>query len=180
MEFEILYAIQGMHNAVLDSLMLFFTTLGDGGILWIASSVILVIPNKTRKCGLAMMGAMALSFLLGNLIIKNIVQRARPCTLDTSVKLLIPLPRDYSFPSGHTLNGFTAATVIFCYYKRWGVLAYVGAAMIAFSRMYLFVHFPTDILGGIILGIGDGVLMYKIIQKVYKKGGSAGTVLDLK
>lgn len=180
MEFEILYAIQGMHNAVLDSLMLFFTTLGEGGILWIAISLILVISNKTRKCGLAMMGAMALSFLLGNLIIKNIVQRARPCTLDPTVKLLIKFPWDYSFPSGHTLNGFTAATVIFCYYKRWGMLAYVGAAMIAFSRMYLFVHFPTDILGGIILGIADGVLMYKIIQKVYKKGGSAGTVLDLK
>lgn len=180
MEFDILYAIQGMHNALLDSLMLFFTNLGDGGILWIAISVILVISNKTRKCGLTMMGAMALSFLLGNLIIKNMVQRARPCTLDPTVKLLIALPWDYSFPSGHTLNAFTASTVIFCYYRRWGVPAYMVAAMIAFSRMYLFVHFPTDILGGIILGIADGILLYKIIQKVYKKGGSTGTNLDLK
>ena len=172
MELEILHALQGLHNPVLDSLMIFFTTLGEAGAVWIAISVILVIPNKTRKCGFTMMLAMALSFLLGNLIIKNIVQRARPCTIDTSVKLIIPFPSEYSFPSGHTLNGFTAATVIFCYFRKAGVIAYLGAAIIAFSRLYLFVHFPTDILGGIILGIADGILVYKIIQKIYNKEGS--------
>ena len=87
----------------------------------------------------------------------------------SSVILLIPQPGEYSFPSGHTLNGFTAATVLFLYYKKAGVFALLSAAAIAFSRMYLFVHYPTDILVGMLLGIADAAAMYFIVKMIQKK-----------
>ena len=123
MELEILHAIQGMHTDWLNTVMIVLSTLGNGGLLWIVIGVVLTIPKRTRNCGITMLLAMALSFLLGNMLIKNLVQRPRPCAVDTSVKLLIPFPSEYSFPSGHTLNGFTAATVIFLYFRKTGIFA---------------------------------------------------------
>ncbi|MBQ7781068.1 MAG: phosphatase PAP2 family protein [Lachnospiraceae bacterium] len=169
MELEILHAIQKMHTDWLDPIMVFLSALGNGGMIWIALSIVLVVPKRTRACGLTMMGAMALSFLIGNLFLKNVIARPRPFVVDSSVTLLIPKPGEYSFPSGHTLNSVTAATVIFLYFKKAGIAALVLAGLIAFSRMYLFVHYPTDILGGIILGIMDAMLAYKITQMVIKK-----------
>lgn len=169
MELEILHAIQELHTDWLDAFMILVTTLGNGGIIWIALSLVLVVPKRTRACGLTMMGAMLLSFLLGNLLLKNLIARPRPFMVDSSVSLLIPKPGEYSFPSGHTLNSVTAATVIFLYFKKAGIGAYVLAALIAFSRLYLFVHYPTDILGGILLGIIDALIVYKIAQIIIKK-----------
>ncbi len=169
MELEILHAIQELHTDWLNAIMILVTTLGNGGIIWIALSLVLVVPKRTRVCGFTMMGAMLLSFLLGNLLLKNLIARPRPFMVDTSVTLLIPKPGEYSFPSGHTLNSVTAATVIFLYFKKAGIGAYVLAALIAFSRLYLFVHYPTDILGGILLGIIDALIVYKIAQIIIKK-----------
>ena len=166
MEMEILHAIQGMHTDLLDSVMILLSTLGNGGVVWIAVGIVLLLPKRTRYCGITMLAAMAVSFLLGNLCLKNIIQRARPCAVDTSVQLLIPFPSEYSFPSGHTLNSFTAATVIFLYFKKPGIFALLLAAGIAFSRMYLFVHYPTDILGGMVLGIVDAVMVYLLVKKI--------------
>lgn len=169
MELQILHMIQELHTDWLDPVMILVSALGNGGLIWIALSVVLAIPKRTRACGLTMMGAMALSFLIGNLFLKNVIARPRPFVVDSSVTLLIPKPGEYSFPSGHTLNSVTAATVIFLYFKKAGIAALVLAGLIAFSRMYLFVHYPTDILGGIILGIMDAMLAYKITQMVIKK-----------
>lgn len=169
MELQILHAIQGMHTDFLDAIMILLSTLGNAGLIWIFLSIVLVFPKRTRRCGFTMMGAMALSFLIGNLFLKNLIARPRPCAVDTSVRLLIPFPSEYSFPSGHSLNGFTAATVIFLYFKKAGVFALLFAASIAFSRLYLFVHYPTDILGGMVLGILDAVLVYWIVKKVMQR-----------
>ena len=169
MELEILHGIQELHTDWLNAIMILVTTLGNGGIIWIALSLVLVVPKRTRVCGFTMMGAMLLSFLLGNLLLKNLIARPRPFMEDTSVALLIPKPGEYSFPSGHTLNSVTAATVIFLYFRKAGIGAYVLAALIAFSRLYLFVHYPTDILGGILLGIIDALIIYKIAQVIMKK-----------
>lgn len=166
MEMEILHVIQSIHTDLLDTIMILLSTLGNSGLIWIAIAVVLLIPKRTRYCGITMLAAMAFSFLLGNLCLKNIIQRKRPCAVDTSVRLLIPFPSEYSFPSGHTLNGFTAATVIFLYFKKPGVFALLLAAAIAFSRMYLFVHYPTDILGGMVLGFVDAVMVYLLAKRV--------------
>lgn len=166
MELEILHAIQGMHQDWLSPVMIFLSTIGEVGLVWIMISIILACVPRTRKCGLSMMAAMALSFLLGNCLLKNLIARPRPFSVDTSIVMLVPYPSEYSFPSGHTLNGFTAAVTIFLYYRKAGIAAIFLAAAIAFSRLYLFVHYPTDILGGMILGILDACLVYFLINKV--------------
>lgn len=169
MEFQILYALQELHTPWLNQFMVFVTKLGDEGIFWLGLAVILLLFKKTRKCGLTIVVSMALCYLLGNMFLKNLIARPRPCSLDSSVALLIPTPGEYSFPSGHTLHGFTAATAIFLHFKKPGVAALILASLIAFSRMYLFVHFPTDILAGMLLGTGVAVLVYKLIMGRNKK-----------
>lgn len=159
MELQILHGIQGLRNEWLDVLMVFLSTLGDGGIFWIVLALILIILPRTRKCGVSILLAMALTHLIGNMFLKNLIARPRPCHVDTSVKMLIPCPTSFSFPSGHTANGFAAAVSIFLNYRKPGIGALVLAATIAFSRMYLFAHYPTDILGGLVLGTLDACLI---------------------
>ncbi len=165
MEFEFLYALQNLHTPILDKVMVFITTLGDDGIFWIIIALLMLLFKKTRKCGCMVLITMAICYVIGNIGLKNIIQRPRPCRIDNSVPLLIPFPSEFSFPSGHTLHGFAAATAIFLHFKKPGIVALILAGLIAFSRMYLFVHFPTDILGGVIIGVGMAVLIYKAEQK---------------
>lgn len=164
-EFDILYAIQNIHNPVLDKIMVGISSLGNAGILWVIIAIILLISKKHRKTGIHMFIAMVLTLFVGNLILKNLVQRERPCWIDTTIPLLINNPKDYSFPSGHTMNSFTAAICIFLHQKRWGIVAFVVAALIAFSRMYLFVHFPTDIITGMIIGISSALIINFLMNK---------------
>lgn len=165
MDFKILYLIDGLHNPILDKIMIFFTNLGDAGIFWIALAVLLLFFKKTRKCGLLMLISMLCGVIIGNGILKNLIKRARPCWIDTSIPLLIPNPEDFSFPSGHTLASFEACIMIFMHNRKWGIGAIVLALLIAFSRLYLFVHFPTDVLGGAILGTFISILTYYIYEK---------------
>lgn len=133
--------------------------------------------SKTRKCGLTMIIAMAITYLVGNLFLKNVIARPRPCAVDTSVTLKIPFPSEYSFPSGHTSNGFAGAVTIFSYYRKAGILSLLMAAVIAFSRLYFFVHYPTDILGGMVLGTLDAVLAVYIVKRLEDRA-DAKTVSD--
>lgn len=169
MELQILHMIQGLHTDWLDSIMIFFSAIGEEGICWILVSVVLAVIPRTRKCGFAMMASMLLTHVLGNELLKNMIARPRPCHVDKSVTLLVPCPTSYSFPSGHTANGFTAAVTIFAYYRKPGAIALFVAAVIAFSRMYLFVHYPTDILGGIILGTLDACFVVWCINEWNKR-----------
>ena len=152
-EFDWLYALQQIHNPILDKIMVVLSMIGNAGILWIVLAVLLLIMKKTRCCGAQMAVGMLLTFIIGNLILKNAIGRNRPCWIDPTVALLVKNPSDFSFPSGHSMNGFTAAVTILFYDKRWGIAAVVLAALIAFSRLYNFVHFPTDVFAGIVIGI---------------------------
>jgi undecaprenyl-diphosphatase len=166
MEFDILYTIDNLHNPVLDKIMVAITSLGNAGLIWIAIAVFLLFIKKTRKCGVLMLVSMILGLIIGNGFLKNIIARDRPCWIDTSIPLLIPNPHDYSFPSGHTLASFEAAVMIFLHNKKWGAISLMLALVIAFSRMYLFVHFPTDILGGMILGTVISLVVYYSYEKI--------------
>ena len=159
-EFSFLYFLQELHNPVLDKIMLFITSLGNDGLFWIGVAVLMVFFKKYRKCAFSIGIALILMELIGNGIVKDLVMRDRPCWIDPTVELLLKAPSSYSFPSGHTFAGFASAVTIFLNHKREGIAAIVVASLIAFSRMYLFVHFPTDILGGIAFGIGVAVLVY--------------------
>ena len=121
--------------------------------------------------------AMAITYLVGNLFLKNVIARPRPCAVDTGVTLKIPFPSEYSFPSGHTSNGFAGAVTIFSYYRKAGILSLLMAAVIAFSRLYFFVHYPTDILGGMVLGTLDAVLAVYIVKRLEDRA-DAKTVSD--
>lgn len=142
--------------------MPFISMLGNGGILWIIIGLVLAIDPKHRKMAWVLFLALGIEFLLCNVLLKNLFAMPRPCDLNPSVALLIPKPQDYSFPSGHTASSFAAVTVLYLMgVKRW-YWALVPAGLIAFSRMYLDVHFPIDILGGIFVGILCGFLVCKI------------------
>lgn len=166
-EFAFLDWLQTLHAPVLDKIMIFITSLGNGGLFWIALAVVLLFFKRTRLVGVSMIIAMALGALIGN-IIKPLVHRARPCWINETIQLLIAVPNDYSFPSGHTLVSFAAAVSIWLHNKRWGAVALILAALIAFSRMYLYVHFPTDILVGLVIGICVAIIAKQIVQRIWE------------
>ena len=167
MEFSFLYAIP--RTAVLDSFFLAVTNIaGSYGQLWVIIAAALLIFKKTRKAGVAVLLAYGMVFLMGQYGLKNLISRPRPCQIDLDFTLLVSRPSSSSFPSTHSAWAFGAATAIFMQHKKAGVAAFIAAALIAFSRMYLFLHFPTDVLFGIALGIGMGVLAHWITGRIWK------------
>lgn len=160
---------QGMqHIPAIDWIIKIITYLGENGILWILIAVIFLIFKKTRKCGIIILGSLVLGLIIGNLALKNIIARPRPFIADPSITLLISAPDGFSFPSGHTLSSFAAATSIFAWDKRYGIIALVMAALIGFSRIYLCVHYLTDVICGAILGVLIGLFaawLYSVIEK---------------
>ena len=167
MEFSFLYAIP--HTAALDSFFLAVTKIaGSYGQLWVIIAAVLLVFKKTRKAGVAVLLAYAAVFLAGQFGLKNLVSRPRPCQIDLDFALLVDRPSSSSFPSTHSAWAFGAATAVFMQHKKSGIAAFIAAALIAFSRMYLFLHFPTDVLAGIILGIALGVLATWITRRIWK------------
>lgn len=156
---------ENIANPVLDAIMPIITKFGDGGVFWIALAVIFLIFKKTRKMGLCMGLALLMGFITGNLILKNVVARIRPYDLNPEIEILVKHLSDYSFPSGHTLASFEAATAIFINNKKLGIPALILAVLIAISRIYLYVHYPSDVLAAVILGIGFAVLSCMVINK---------------
>lgn len=151
----------------LDLLMPRVTALGNGGAVWLLAAGGLLCTKKYRKQGVLLLGGLAAGALVGNVVLKNLVARPRPCWLDSSVQLLIPNPTDYSFPSGHTLSSVIGATVLAKTDRRFGYAAIPLAALIAFSRLYLYVHFPSDILAAAVLGVAIGELTYRFGGRCY-------------
>ena len=168
-EFAILQAMQGMRNGWLDALMVFVTRLGDGGMLWIGLGLFFLCRKKTRLMELSLLVSLLAGHLVGNCFLKPLAARPRPCHVMPGVELLIRAPGSYSFPSGHTMSSFEGAFSIFLFQKKWGLWAMVMAALIACSRMYLFVHFPTDVLAGLVLGLIHAWLIYKLVSWYERK-----------
>ena len=170
MDFEILYALNGMHNDVLDVIMKIFTFMAEKGIFFIILGIALIFSSKTRKCGIYILISMGLGLIIGNGLVKNLVARPRPCWIDTSIPLLVPNLTDFSFPSGHTMAAFECAVTIFLFNKKWGIPAIIIACLIGLSRMYLFVHFPTDVLAGAVFGTLFAVCTYYIGNAILNIG----------
>ncbi len=148
-----------LHTGILDAVVPWITRLGDKGLVWIGLGVLLLFMGKRQMpYGIQILLALVFSLILCNLLLKNAVDRVRPFALNTMAELLIPPPRDASFPSGHSSASFAAATVLMITGHRLRWAALVLAVLIAFSRLYLYVHFPTDVLAGILLGVLCGVL----------------------
>lgn len=172
-EFQILDFLQTLHNPVGDALMKGASFLGNGGILWIILTIVLLCIPKTRTTGIIMAAALCVDALLCNVVLKPMIARIRPFDVNTAVQLLVSAPRDYSFPSGHTAASFAAVSALyFAGEKKLWKIFLVFAVVIAFSRMYLYVHYPTDILGGIFLGILCGWLGCRITNSIQERSGN--------
>lgn len=157
-EFSILDYIQSLRTPFLDQAMPFISSLGNVGAIWIVLAAILLLIPKTRRVGGIVAFALVFDFLFCNVILKNLFARIRPYDVNTTVQLLIPKPRDFSFPSGHTAAAFAAAfALLFAREKKLWIPVLIFALLIAFTRLYLYVHYPTDILGGILIGLLAGV-----------------------
>lgn len=172
MEFE--YAIldfirNNLASDVLDRIMRAISFLGDAGFIWIVLAITLMFFKRTRVIGLTIACALILSLIGCNAVLKPLIARVRPYELKEGISLIINAPTDYSFPSGHTSASFAAAVALFMHSRKWGISALVLATLIAFSRLYLYVHFPTDILGGIIIGSLCGIGAYILTSRIYKK-----------
>lgn len=169
MDFTILNWIQEhVRCALLDKVFPVITFLGNKGWFFILVAIILVCIPKYRKWGAAMGTSLGLGFLFGNMLIKNIVARTRPYDLAENIEILVEHLSDYSFPSGHTLAAFEFFTVV-CLMpvkKVYKVLAGILAFTMAFSRLYLYVHFPSDVLTGMLLGTLFGVMGVRIVTMV--------------
>lgn len=156
MEIQFLDWLQTLHIPFLDSAMIAITSLGNVGILWIVMAVILLLCPKTRKAGVAVTAALVLELFCCNVILKPLVARPRPFEVNTTVSLLISRPADYSFPSGHTGASFAVASALFFRKNRLLIPVGILAVLISFSRLYLYVHYPSDVLAGALLGILSG------------------------
>jgi undecaprenyl-diphosphatase len=154
-----------LHHPVLDPIFSVVTHLGDGGILWILLGILLICSKKYRKAGIAMLIALGIGAIFANLIVKPIVARPRPFVEFSELELIIPAPSGYSFPSGHSLASFTGAVILSWTNRKWIFPSFLMAALIAFSRMYLCVHYFSDVLTGSILGVIFGLAAIFILKK---------------
>lgn len=162
----LLFIQEHMRIEALNGFWKAITVLGNAGWFWVMLAIILIIPRKTRKIGLTALLSMFVCFLVTNVVLKNRIARPRPYVTVSNIYPLIPKPREYSFPSGHACVSFASA---FIYYRmmprKYGILAVVLAGLIAFSRLYLGVHYPGDVLGGILVAWIGSTLVYWFMHK---------------
>ena len=162
---------------VLTPLWKVITFLGNGGWFWIVASVLLICFGKTRKAGITAVLSLALGFLITNLLLKNIVARPRPFDSCAQILPLITKPTDYSFPSGHTCASFACALVYLRMMpEKFGVPSVILAGMVAFSRLYLGVHYPGDVLAGFLVAVFTSITACFLVRKYEetKQGQAAG------
>lgn len=167
-----------LQSGFMDTIMPIITLFGDAGIFWMVWATLLLFLPKYRRTGLGMWFALAMGLLICNITLKPLVGRMRPYDFQIKElgktwndlllggKLLVDTPHDYSFPSGHTIASFEACTVLLLNSKLMGIPALVLAILIAFSRMYLYVHYPTDVIFSVFAGILFGIIGNLIAKKI--------------
>lgn len=157
-----------VRNGILDPFFQFYTQLGNAGLLWIVLSLLLLCFPKTRKAGFVSLVAMLLGLLCTNVVLKHLVGRTRPWLVVEGLTALVAEHDPNSFPSGHTCAAFAAASA-WCRTlpRRWmKITAVVMAALMGFSRLYVGVHFPTDVLAGMAVGLFCGWLAWLIWKRL--------------
>lgn len=150
----LLWIQEQVRNSILTPLFTFVTHTADGGWIWIAISGGMLCFKKTRNTGMGCLISMGVNALVVNVVLKNVVSRLRPFEIAEELDILCRVPKDYSFPSGHTAISFAAASYIFADgYRKWGAVALMYAGIVGLSRLYVGVHYPTDVLAGAAIGV---------------------------
>lgn len=163
----ILYVIKKyLRNKYLDRLMPIVTAMGNLGIIWIFIAAILILDKPYKTIGGIVILTLIVSTVIGEGIVKHTVRRVRPCNYKNNTDLLISKPITYSFPSGHTSSSFAVAWILSMYFSEYKIVFMAIAFLIALSRLYLYVHYPTDVIGGIIIGILCSKLVFVILNEV--------------
>lgn len=143
-----------VRNPLLTPFMKVVTTLGNGGVIWIMLTVLLLLIPKTRKIGCMSAIALIGTLLVNNMLLKNLVARTRPYEVIEGLTYIVKTPVDYSFPSGHAGCSFSVACIMYRRLpRRYGVPALILAILISVSRLYVGVHYPSDVIFGVISGI---------------------------
>lgn len=175
-EASIILWIQENLRGVMDGLWLFITHLGDDGILWIILGIVLLFWKKTRPIGFTMLLSLLFDFLMINVTLKDLIARPRPFVVNEAITPLITDVSPYrSFPSGHSGGSFAAMFALYKWVpKKIGIPALILAALVALSRLYVGVHYPTDILAGCVIGFMCSVWAYCLVQFVIKKKSLKG------
>lgn len=171
----LIYILEHFHTPLLDRCMIFITSLGNSNFIWILITFLMLRNKKTRACGVLLTCSLLLEHFVCDGILKNFYKRERPFTVFPHMEILIKKPRSFSFPSGHTMSSFTAASVLFYFDKRFGIPALILAGFISFSRLYLFCHYPTDVLCGMILGVYNAafvIFLYRLNQSKITDGAT--------
>ena len=196
-----------LHAEWLTPVMKVFSLLGEAGVFWIAVCLLLILFRRTRRLGIICALSLAFSFVCCNLVIKPLVDRARPWEVFEAVVNMLPDPGDASFPSGHTTNAASPAWAMFLasspaccgrgegrkptfqyvpclgwngtgadprIVHRFSVCALILAALIGFSRLYLGMHFPTDVLCGFLLGMICATIVFALICRYEQRNGLIG------
>ena len=170
LDYQILsFIVESVRSNFLTPIMLFITRLGDGGIVWLILAAICLVKKKTRPCGAAMLLSLVIGLLIGNLTIKPLVARPRPFLTYPELTNLVA-QGGYSFPSAHAMSSFAAATVFYLFSRKHGhaahgIPALILAALIALSRLYVCVHYPSDVLCGTLLGIVIAIISVWLITR---------------
>lgn len=168
-EAEILKFIHSVFSCdILDYIFKFISHLGDKGALWIVLSVVLLVFPKTRKAGICSAISLVLCLAIGNIILKPLFGRVRPYDFDTAIKIIISPLSDGSFPSGHTMAAFASMHSIAKCLKKHRTYLYTAAVLMGLSRIYLCVHYPTDVIFGAIFGICFATGAHKIYNILIK------------
>ncbi|HWT76451.1 MAG TPA: phosphatase PAP2 family protein [Mobilitalea sp.] len=159
----LLFIQEYIRYPVLTPIFKLITILGNGGMIWLIIILGLLLYKKSRTTGMVSLIAFAMSILINNIILKNVIARPRPFAALTQLQVLIARPTDFSFPSGHTATAFAVAGAIyFMGNKRWGIGALIFAGLMGFSRLYLGVHYPSDVLCGAIVGLLISISVNKV------------------
>ena len=170
-EASIILWIQENLRGIMDGFWIFITHLGDEGYLWIAMGLVLLIFKKTRPIGFTVLLSLLINLLITNITLKDLVARPRPFVVNDLIHPLVGGVNKYtSFPSGHTSGSFSAMFALYRWVpKKIGIPALILAGLVAISRLYVGVHYPTDVLGGLVVGFICSVWAYHLVKMALKK-----------
>ena len=175
---NILFYVQdNLRNDALNDIVVWFTSLGNAGLIWVLLIAALITYKGTRKEGLGCAISLVLCFIVVNLFLKNAVARVRPYDAMEQIRCLVGPQADYSFPSGHTAIAFAASVPVFISSKKLGIIMIIFSVLMALSRIYVCVHYPTDVIGGAVIGILCGIVTGMVIYpKLYSINNKRDTL----